>query len=214
MNHSQESMGKKKKKKKLSIQIKNMINNGNVLPSFLGLYQWNHSFRLGKNTLNLDTLTTLKYYPCTVAFISEGTIDIQWIMIQCAELFILPAVRHTTPASSPCPQLWTPHPPWRHSDIEVSSPTHLTSSSHIWPFPCPNSAPLDAAKAPSYPSWRQTTSASCKSHEWSQMVPHVPLNSTSTRPEDGQLAEPTKRTVVDMRIQLYVGQSTVFRLFF
>ena len=58
------------------------------------------------------------------------------------------------------------------------------SSSHIGPFPCPNDASRGADKAPSNPSWRQTTSASRMSHEWSQMVPHIPLYRISTRPED------------------------------
>ena len=112
----------------------------------------------------------------------------------------LPKGWHTTPASLLCPQLWTPHPLWLHSDIDVSSPTHCRSSSHIWIVPNPNAASPGADKAPLYPSWWQTTSASFKSHELSQMVPHVPLCSTSTRPEDGELVGLTKRTVAHMKV--------------
>ena len=118
------------------------------------------------------------------------------IEIKSAGIVTLPVGRHTTPASSRCPQLWTPHPPWLHCDIDVSSPTHRTLSSHIWPVPCPNAASPGADKAPSYPSWRQTTWASCKFHESSQMVPHIPLYNTSTRPEDDKLLEFSKRTAV------------------
>ena len=114
----------------------------------------------------------------------------------CTQVFTLPAGRHTTPASSWCPQLWTPHPPWLHWAIILSFPTHLTLSSHIRPVPCPNDASPGADKAPSYPSSLQTILASCKFHELSQMVPHVPLYSTSTRPEDGELLGLTKRTMI------------------
>ena len=118
------------------------------------------------------------------------------MIILCTLVFTIPAGRHTTPTSLWCPQLWTPHPLWLHRVIIVSFPTHLTSSSHIWPVPCPNGASPGADKAPSYPSSLQTILASCKSHELSQMVPHVPLYSTSTRPEDGELLGLTKRTMI------------------
>ena len=114
----------------------------------------------------------------------------------CAQVFTIPAGRHTTPASSWCPQLWTPHPLWLHWAIIVSFPTHLTLSSHIRPVPCPNDASLGADKAPLYPSSLQTILASCKFHELSQMVPHVSLYSTSTRPEDSELLGLTKRTMI------------------
>ena len=121
------------------------------------------------------------------------------MMIFCAWIVSLPAGLQTTPASLTCPQSWTPHPSWPHCVINVSFPIHLTLSSHVWPIPCPNVALLGANKAPSYPSWRQTTSASCKSQELPQMVPHVPLYHTSTRPEDGELLGLTKRTMIRKR---------------
>ena len=122
------------------------------------------------------------------------------MVIKSVRIVTLPVGRHTTPASSWCPQLWTPHPPWLHCDIDVSSPTHCTSSSHIWPVPCPNAASLGADRAPSYLSWRQTTSASSKSQLSSQMVPHIPLYSTSTRPEDGELGGFIKRTIIVIKL--------------
>ena len=118
--------------------------------------------------------------------------------IKSAGIVTLPVGRQTTPASSRCPQLWTPHPLWLQCDIDVSFPTHLTSSSHIWPAPCPNVALPGADKAPSYPSWWQTISASFKFHEVSQMVPQVPLNNSSTRPDVGEFVGLTKRTVGSM----------------
>ena len=37
-------------------------------------------------------------------------------------------LRQSTPALSPWPQLWTPHPLCGHSEMDNSSPLHLTSS--------------------------------------------------------------------------------------
>ena len=134
-----------------------------------------------------------------LAIFSWKLVSIRQMMIFCARVVSLPAGLQTTPASLTCPQLWTPHPSWLHCAINVSFPIHLTLSNHIWPIPCPNVALLGANKAPSYPSWRQTTSASCKSQESSQMVPHVPLYHTSTRPEDSELVGLTRRTMIIKR---------------
>ena len=121
------------------------------------------------------------------------------MMIFCARVVSLPPGLQNTPASLTCPQSWTPQPSWLHCAINISFPIHSTLSSHIGPIPCPNVVSLGANKAPSYPSWRQTTLASCKSQESSQMVPHVPLYHTSTRPEDSILLGLTKRTMIRKR---------------
>ena len=48
--------------------------------------------------------------------------------------------------------------------------------------------------------WRQTTSASSKSQLSSQMVPHIPLYSTSTRPRDVELGGLIKRTIIVIKL--------------
>ena len=64
---------------------------------------------------------------------------------------------HTTPASSPCPQLLKPHPLKAHWSRDDSEPVQDTSSIQMVPVPWPNSALVEALTAPVYPSCLHTT---------------------------------------------------------
>ena len=108
--------------------------------------------------------------------------------------FVLPG-EHTAPATSLWEQSLFPNPFWPHSDNALSSPVHRTLSIHIFLFPSPKAAALGAVRALWNPSWRQTTSASFKSHSSPHTVPHVPLKNTSTRPWYVLLPPPTNRTM-------------------
>jgi len=44
-------------------------------------------------------------------------------------------LRQYTPISSPCQQLWLPHPRWEQSPMKFSLPEQETSSSQICPLP-------------------------------------------------------------------------------
>lgn len=97
------------------------------------------------------------------------------------------------PASSAWTQLWIPNPLWLQSVTEGSNPKQWTSSSQIWPVPCPKAAFWRAARAPPQPNCLHTTLASFKSQASSHTVPQRPLWSNSTLPEQ-RSAEFTSRT--------------------
>ena len=105
----------------------------------------------------------------------------------CTIVNVIPSFpEQITDASSLWSQFWLPHPPCRHFVMDLSLPTHCTSSSHMGPLPEPNLARGGALKASWNPSSRQTTCVSFMSHLSSQTVPQLPLWNISTLPSPSQ----------------------------
>ena len=125
--------------------------------------RWKSLIELLSNMQRLS-LIMISLFLCLLKMVTQRT-----------RIVTLPMGWQTTLASLLCPQFSIPHPWWLHRNMDFSFPKHPTLSSHIGPVPCPNAAALGADKAPSYPSWRHATSASCEPHKLSQMVPHFPL---------------------------------------
>ena len=100
---------------------------------------------------------------------------------------------HVTPASSPCPQLWTCSPLCGHWRRDPSVPVQSKLSSMMSPVPWPKWALEWAIAAPWYPSCRHATLASLMLHESSHTVCHRLPNHISTLPSYAALP-PTRRT--------------------
>lgn len=116
-------------------------------------------------------------------------ISFWWLACLCYRRVLLnpglwhPPGRHSTEASSLCPQsLWL-HGLAGQSHRVDSFPLHFTSLSHIGPVPGPNAASFSAFTAWPQPSSWHTTWASLRSQESSHTVPQEPLCQISTRPE-------------------------------
>lgn len=90
---------------------------------------------------------------------------------------------HTTPASSPWPQLLFPRAACRQCIRDVSLPTQATSSSQMSPLPWPKKALDLAVWAVPQSIALHTTWASLRPHSSSHTVPHTPSCRTSTLPE-------------------------------
>ena len=90
---------------------------------------------------------------------------------------------HTTPASSPWPQLCSPRVECRQCIRDVSLPIQPTSSSQMAPWPWPKKELDLAVLAVPQSMALHTTSASLMSHSSSHTVPHWPSCWTSTLPE-------------------------------
>lgn len=126
-------------------------------------------------------------HPCCQ--IKYKHISFWWLACLCYRRVLLnpgcwhPPGRHSTEASSLCPQsLWL-HGLAGQSHRVDSFPLHFTSLSHIGPVPGPNAASFSAFTAWPQPSSWHTTWASLRSQESSHTVPQEPLCQISTRPE-------------------------------
>lgn len=78
------------------------------------------------------------------------------------------------------------HPLYLHSDSKLSFPLHWTLLIHVTSVRVSNASGSDVFWAPSYPSWRQTTFESFRSHESGHTVPQTAPNRTSTTPRAGE----------------------------
>ena len=91
-------------------------------------------------------------------------------------------VRHLTPTSPECLQLWTPHPWCRHWFSLISCPVHSTLSIQIWPVPSGTSKICTSVVVPLIPSCLHTTAAALSSKRSQHTVPHSLLWNISKRP--------------------------------
>lgn len=101
--------------------------------------------------------------------------------------FLLSRTQNPTNVTQICSDL--PHLRSVLIDASLPCPSRLPDAS----LPCPSRPPDSASLAVPKPSSRHTTVADSRSHLSSQMVPHSPSFSTSTRPSP-TMAPPRRRT--------------------
>lgn len=110
-----------------------------------------------------------------------------------------------TPASSSWVQSLFPQPREAHSVTLFSVPLQLRLSSQMRPVPGPYLALWVQPVASVKPSSRQRTWAACSVKSSSQMVPHSPARSISTRPSKGFLGKPASRNLSPWLSALFSG---------